>query len=84
MTGNSVALGEVYEIRLKADDTACGCDGLHQNAVLVVLHVDDFGFAASKVLQDVAKIFWWNIDIESFHRLQHGTIFVALEDDLGA
>ena len=50
VAANAVALGEVHEIGLEADDASRGDRGLNEHAVGIVLHVDDLGFAAGEGL----------------------------------
>ena len=49
----------------------------------VMIHVDDFAFAAGDRLQDIAEIFVRHIDVQIFDRLEHIAVVVALENDFG-
>ena len=84
VTGDAVTLGEVHEIGFKADDATRRRDGLNQDTVRIVLHIDDLGFAAGEVLQNVTKVLWRDINIEGLHRLKHGAVLGAPENNLGA
>ena len=83
MGHDAVALGEVDEIGLKSDEPAGRHDRLDGDPLLAVVHVDDFGFASRKALEDVSEILGGDIDIDVLHRLEEGTVFAPLENDLG-
>ena len=84
MRHDAVAFGAVDEIGLEADQAARGDDGLHRDAVRLVLHVDDVGFARGEDLQDVAEVFVRNIDVERSRAVRADVPSSSrLEDDLG-
>src|SRR5579862_1675379 len=84
MAHDAVPPREVDQVRFEPDEAPRRDDGLYQDAVGLVVHVDDLRLARSQRLKDVAQVLVRHVDIESLERLQQVAALVPVEDDLGA
>ena len=61
---------EIYQIALKADQSTSRNHCLDQHRAGLMVHSVYFRLATSERLQNISKVFIWNVDIESLVRLR--------------
>src|SRR5208282_3197993 len=83
MTHRTESSREINQIALKADQSTSRNHRLDQHRAGLMVHTDYFRLPASERLQNISKVFIWNVDIESLVRLRYVAQIVLVKDHFG-